>query len=1348
MDLNNSGIQYRDDMPNPETVLGISMVESNPANPKFQNPDGSFNPHVTLRNEKDKEGNERGILSVGRFQLASHVIPELLDQGFGDGLLSPLEQKLLRSGTFEEKKGVMITRAREIDMMAMKRLGKDHNRLQYDNPIVEGHHWQAPKRTQEAVKAVTGGASWSDFQAKHGKKGAALLVMNEIEKTAPQYIKDRMTTYRNNIDQLVGPQGVQMASLDPYTQQLMSDMYGLSPTSDVDVAQMTQETIGNALEAQDLDQAMVESDDPGILMAGLEKAVDMLAIPSDKTRAFLSEKSGLDVPVESMEKGRVTSREFILAVAPEMESFLNIESLPEWDDNKPIMENVFQTLQAVNENVASTITEVGVDLATDPLSFISAGFNTMSKAVKTTYQAITKIGEARAGKAIEKKMTEAKKEYDQVVKAEKAIKPDDSLKTSQQLMAEKIGVTLKTGVDPVTDFNSVAPQIQGDVLARIDARAAELASGTHRTLEQARSEAARKIAEDGLGMTVDQARKLFPNAPVNDTQFAVWAQTNVTVTKSMMDVAKEWKAAAQTGQADQAKALKDKFFQLYEAHRQVSMANDSGLSAAGRVMRFSQEPTEVGGQLFKMEKLDARIEKELVKAGGNGDLFIEGLAAIEDPMKIAKVTQKLAQPGMFGLYRELLVNELLSGPATHILNITTGISSLTYAGLQRTAGTLISNPLGRNAKKADPRDAANYFIGAFSAIPEAMLALAKMPFDKQQSVNKLLASRENKIAQDKASRVFTGGTPKATDGPMMTFMRQLGAGIGSVANTPITALMMTDRGLRHIMANAELRYLASQMADERLSKMKNLTNAEKVKKRKEIIQDVVNNPESAGPLLKQALDHADEGIFTERLKGFQAHIEQARSASKLAQAALPFYKAIMNIGNYEFRRMPGVQLFSQEFRSQLTSSDPLVKQAAYGNLAVGTSFATMGWMMAGNGTTIGKAPSDPKQAAMMKDLGIEPYSFVWDTDDDGVPDKWVSYKNWGPFGTILGTAANLQQMRGYASEEEWNTLVGHFIVGTTELILDKTIAENVHQVGDTVFKFMANPEKLSATIDRQMLTYSLLNPKILEYAQRSVDPVIRDKEGFYEQMIARTPWGSDKLPSQRNILGEDLYIGFLDPKTTDVIERSVMGLVGTVAAGKKLSQRQQDALFIMQPLLDEGITISKPEREIGSLVLSKPHMDYMNDVFYRGDGVIPTMLIEDLDVVYRDWLRYKGTLDVPEIQRMLMEGGLTPEQVENMSPNKVLQANVNKLVSDRKETALSALVEKFGDEVGDRILAEKMKSGYIKDQTRNPAVTSPGKRKIDDLIQQSQPEESGDAIQNILNVPNKVQQRLQFQIGG
>lgn len=1340
-------IRFRDDMPDPQVVEALALVESNPDKRANQHEDGSFNPSAPIRNEVNRDGSEREIISTGRFQLGSHVIKELLDKGMGDDLFTVQERRLLKTGNFEEQKGVMIARAEQVDKLALRRLAKDTQRLSFNNPIVDGHYWQAPARTIRAVNVVTKGESWDTFQGKYGKKGAALLLMNEIAKDAPKSIKDRIVKYQDNIDALAGDKP-DMSRLDPYTQRIMTEMYGMAPVSEEENLQTAQTTVANTQEVVQLAQTMEESDDPGILMAGLDWTLDMLAIPSDKTRAFVSHHLGMDVSPEAMEKGRVTSREFIDAVAPEAKKFMDLESLPDWDDNKPFMENVLNTIQTVNENVASTMTEVGVDLLTDPLAYLNAGFTTVAKAAKTAQATLQGVARTRATKAVMADMAKTKAETAKVAKAEAIVaQANTSLKSSQQVAMEKVGLTMRTGTDTVNDVNNASKHIANDVMATIKARELELASGMGRTIAQANKEAVEEIAQTTLGTTVANARKLFPNAPVNDTQFAIWAKTNAEVTFQLVETARAVVKARAMGPTEEAAKLQTKAMELYEAHRQVVMANESGLSAAARTMRFSQEPTEHGANFLKMDKLDARLEKEMMKAGNDPALFLEGLAAIKDPLKIAKVTQKLEKGfTFFGGYRELLVNELLSGPATHVLNITTGVSSLTYGGLQRTLGALTTNPLGRNVEKADVRDAANYWMGAMGALPEAMTAIAKMPFDQKKALNALMASDENKLAITKSKRAISGGEAQPDDSPAMSFMRMVGNGVGSVVNTPITALMATDRGMRHVIANAELRFLASQMADAKLATQKGLTAAEQAKTRKDFIRDVVHNPDKFNPLLKDALDHADDGIFTSRLKGFQAKLEEARADSRVAQLVVPFYKAIMNIGNYEVRRIPGIQFASKDFRAQLSSSDPLVRQQAHGNLAIGAVMTTVGYQMADSGTIIGKAPTDAKQAAMMKDLGIEPYSMVFDTDDDGVPDKWVSYKNWGPFGTMLGTMANLHQIRGYA-KEEWPEAVGHSLVGVTELILDKTIAENFHSMMETMFKFMDQPEKLSEAMSRQMVTYSLLNPKITEYMQRSLDPVIRSKSGFVEQLQARTPYWNAGLPAERNILGDDIYMGFLDPDETNVLSRSMLGFLGTTASGKHLNDAQELAVEIMQPLLDQGITVSKPEREIGELTLNKAQTDFQRDAFYKGNGVLQTTLLEDLNSAYEDWLGYTAQLDLNEVQTKLLEGGLTPEQVHNLEPNKVLQQLVNRAVDKRKQATMKALIHTFGDEIGDRILAEQMKERLIKDRPRNNVATSPGGRKIDDLIRKREPSEV-DPVETILDTPRRVQERLDFSIGG
>ena len=1109
---------------------------------------------------------------------------------------------------------------------------------------------------------------------------------------------------------------------------MISDLYGTPPAStEENIRQATEEVEGRK-HVKALDKAMEESDDPGILMSGLETVLEWIETPGNMLRTWASEALGLDVDPAHVEAGKVTAQEFIEGLSPEFKGFLKHEDLTAWDENKPFIENALNAFRAMGKNMITGAIKVGAPVVTDPLA-------SLPTSIKVAHETAKTIGAIRAERAIQEKIKIIK---DEALKAEKA---RDTVMKQYPPANAKERATLAGGTDTVSDTNATLKSIENDTIAQIKARELELQSGMGRTIELANQEAADQLVREGLGMSIDDARKLFPNRPVNDTQFAVWAKSNVVVIQSMLDVAAKLKHANTVGDVEGAKALRKKVQELYEAHRQLAMANESGLSAAGRVMRFSQEPTQVGSQLYKLDKIDDRIAKKALKADGDWDLFAEGLSAIEDPAKIMRVTERLNKPGMFERYRTLLINELLSGPATHILNLTTGVMSLTYAGLQKMSGALITNPLARNAEKADIRDATNYWVGALGAIPEALWAIAKMPFDKRQSLSKLMASSENKLHENRTLNFF--GDPSES-GPFVGFLKQAAS---STVQAPVTALMMMDRGLRHVMANAELRFLVSQHADEVVASRKGLSWSEKNKLRRDTIQEAYANPDKYGLLYKQALDHADDGIFTSRLKGTQAKFEETRTSSRVIQTLIPFYKAIMNIGNYEVRRLPIIQFMSKDFRSQLTSTDPLVRQMAHGNLAMGTSVALLGTEMAMNGQIIGRAPVDPKQADMMRKLGIEPYSLVFDTDGDGQPDEYVSYKNWGVFGTILGSMANIQQGRAFWSDEEYEKAVMGVIAGVGELLLDKTIAESLHEMGTNMTRFIDNPGELTNAMNRTAATYSLLNPKIAEFARRIDDGVIRDPEGFIEIIMSKTPMLSDKIPAQRDLTGEEVYYGFHDPNA-GLLERTLIHMTASTAGGKQLDARQKQVLKVVQPLLDEGISVSQPERQIGNVLLDKAQMDRYSEVFYKGTGKLDTTLLEDLSREYADWVDFTKQLDQGFLQQYLLQGGLDPALLTNLSPNKVLQAKVNSVTDKRKQAAVEVLIKEFGNEVGDKLIADQKLRSLVKKERPNPVAVSPGGRAVSDVIRQYQGDTNGSAVQDIMEFPAQVQREIEFSLGG
>lgn len=1303
-----------------------------------------FDPGTAIRNELDAQGKERGILSSGRFQMTNTTAKDLLDRGIGGEFFTPKEREILQHGNFEEQKGLMITRAGQMDRLAMKKLRMDQERLGFNNPIADGYHWQNPRDTIAAIQKIAGDGTWADVQKKHGKKGAALLLINEMDKTGnPDYIS-RGKKFRENIDALTGP-AMQLTQLDAYSQELLWDMYSVSPT---DEKANLQASVSRAEADGRVDRvrAMVEeSDDPTILGGAIETALDALAVPGDMNRAWIARLTGLEVSEKHMETGRIPAEEFILTNVPGLAPFLKGDDIPDWDNGKPFMENLLGTIQAVNSKVAGTITTLGVDMVTDPLMAIAPALKSLSALTRWAFGGVEKVVKARGEKAIQAQMAEAKADVDAIERTEKVLH-----KGHQPSPLEEIGMAMAGGSDTVADVNKALHDIEVNVRKTIAEREAELATGMNRTIAQANREAAEQIVRESFRAGIEDSRKLLPNTPINDVDYAVWAQSSVVLNNEITHLSKLRARAKARGDEAGAEALLKKATELNESYHNLALSRTSGLSAAGRVERFSQEGTEFGGQLFSVKKMDQTIQKRLAKAGMDIGLYMDSLAAMDDPLKAMRVAQIVGGPTTFDKYHALLVNSLLSGPATQVLNTATGFTSLTYGGVQRTLGALLTNPLGGNPAKADLRDAAHYWGGALMALPETIIALGKAPFDKKVAINKLMASEQTKLSTMEGTRIPMGGVPKAGDGPVTQFIRSATTKVGNVAQTPVSIMMTMDRATRHIMGQAELKYLASQRVDELLDTGAYGTVADVGKARREAMNSIMANPEAYGDLYKQAIAHADEGVFTTRLEGTQKALQEARESSRVARLAIPFFKAIMNIGNYEFRRMPGIQFASPKFRAQLKSDDPMERQLAHGNMALGTSIAASGFMMAQEGMITGAPPSNPQQRDIMQRLGQQPYSFAFDTDDDGMVDQYVSYKNWGPVGTILGTMATLQQAGGYTNEEEWETVTGHAMMATTELLMDKTLAESVTNFFKIWTDNKDNPETFSRSMEEAVRTYSLVSPKFLEYLQRIEDPVIRDKDGLLEGIMARNPAWSQSLPAEVDIMGNEIYHPMLDPEETDVLTRSVMSLFGTTAPTSQLTEAQENARVIIQPFLDENIQISKPEREIGTLTLNKEQKEYLDQAFYRGGfgSGMETSLLEDLNSVYNEWNQIKAQMDPDFIRQMLADGGIDPSKLENMSPNAMLQSLTSAMVTKRKQQAMDAMVEKFDSEIGNRVLAEQMKQGYIKAAPRNPRRTSPGGKRVDDLIQQHNPEGEADPIDTILDAPRRIQERLNFSIGG
>jgi hypothetical protein len=420
---------------------------------------------------------------------------------------------------------------------------------------------------------------------------------------------------------------------------------------------------------------------------------------------------------------------------------------------------------------------------------------------------------------------------------------------------------------------------------------------------------------------------------------------------------------------------------------------------------------------------------------------------------------------------------LLSGPKTHIVNITS--NALTLAG--KPVETVIAAGFDRIRSGARGerqerfiREAAAEVVGLRAGISEGVR---------------------------RAARAWAEALPD-TEAQKFNESRQMHAIPGRVGKTiriPFRALGAADSFFKAITESSEIHREAY-----RLARRDGLTGKELESR----VAEIISNPPT--DLLDMAKHEADYRTFNQELGPAGKWVSKAKEIPVLGVAAellLPFVRTPLNIAKYGLERTPlnyGRILYKAlrgELRGQQLTAE-LAKPAIGTLITVGVITLAADDMITGGG------PKAKAEKDAFYRTGWQPYSLK-------IGDKYYSYNRFEPIGMIFGTTADFADM---IQQREDNR---------------KTVADNASLIAMSIAKnwtsktFMQGfSAALDAINDPARYGQQFVNgyagsliPSIVNTAAQAVDPMRREVKSIGDAMAARVPGLSDELPVKYDLWG-------------------------------------------------------------------------------------------------------------------------------------------------------------------------------------------------------------------------------------
>lgn len=190
---------------------------------------------------------------------------------------------------------------------------------------------------------------------------------------------------------------------------------------------------------------------------------------------------------------------------------------------------------------------------------------------------------------------------------------------------------------------------------------------------------------------------------------------------------------------------------------------------------------------------------------------------------------------------------------------------------------------------------------------------------------------------------------------------------------------------------------------------------------------------------------------------------------------------------------------------------PVAADRAAARMLAGTGLAVLYGTLKAQGYISGSGPDDPAHAAMWRLAGNQPHSVR-------LGDTWYQVNRLGPMGMHLSIAADMFEMAGYLSKDQYQEAGAAFQMALTQTILDEGWMRGP---ADLIAAIENKQGERAAYIRNQLATFVPFSVGMAQMA-RAVDPYSRRVRSITDAVRNKVPWLSEELLPRRDIWGEPI----------------------------------------------------------------------------------------------------------------------------------------------------------------------------------------------------------------------------------
>lgn len=610
-------------------------------------------------------------------------------------------------------------------------------------------------------------------------------------------------------------------------------------------------------------------------------------------------------------------------------------------------------------------------------------------------------------------------------------------------------------------------------------------------------------------VSIEQLTGRKPSEAWNASQIKAGHEILLETGRRIVELKDAWKAGKATSDEDLLM-----FRQLLGQHAAVQEQLSGAAAEAGRALQIFNSVTQPGGKLRAMQVRDA------LEAMGGRDGVEKMIELVDqigaDPASLAKIARKTAWRRTADAISEWTINSMLSGPATHMANITGNVLAMSLHPLERATAAGIGKLLpGKSTVQ----------IGEAAQ----MFAVTQGIKDGLRLGWRAIKTGEGVQGKIEAHRpAITAANFNMDEGNLF------GKGVDLFGEwyvrLPGKAMQGTDEFFKAISSRMELNARAYRQAASEGMEGK----AFGVR-----VQQLINDPPDE--MLADAESFARYSTFTNSLwegKGLLSKAGQAGQSvfadhpvAKLVIA--PFIRTPVNIAKYIVERSP-LEVVSPDFWNAMKVGGAK-RELALARVSLGTMVATA--MMSEyftepdengvvNRKITGSGPDDPTAKAALLATGWQPNSILIDG-------KYVSYNRADPFGAVIGMYANALDIMEYAADDATiDETAAAVVLGTAESLMSKSYMSSLSEFFDVL------TQKPGATLTGFAASQAGKPiPSWLNTVAKAADtdedgnPILRDTrtgdalDQVLKTIKGRIPGLASGLPAKRDIWGEEIVKG-------------------------------------------------------------------------------------------------------------------------------------------------------------------------------------------------------------------------------